>query len=73
MAEASSLASSLRGLLRKNDKISTTTNSMNYFVNDGEVNIILGTDSGFAEPTYTLELVDGDEIEQHSSVTYTRL
>lgn len=54
-------------------KISTTTNSMNYFVNDGEVNIILGTDSGFAEPTYTLELVDGDEIEQHSSVTYTRL
>ncbi|WP_161630160.1 hypothetical protein [Kurthia huakuii] len=46
---------------------------MNYFVNDGEVNIILGTDSGFAEPTYTLELVDGDEIEQHSSVTYTRL
>lgn len=54
-------------------EIETDTAAMNYFVNDGEVNIILGTDSGFAEPTYTLELVDGDEIEQHSSVTYTRL
>lgn len=54
-------------------KITTTTSSMNYFVNDGEVNIILGTESGFAEPTYTLDLYEGDKIEQGSSVTYTKL
>lgn len=53
-------------------KISTTASSMNYFVNDGEVNIILGTESGFAEPTYTLDLYKGDKIEQGSSVTYTK-
>ena len=54
-------------------KISTTASSMNYFVNDGEVNIILGTESGFAEPTYTLDLYKGDKIEQGSSVTYTKI